>query len=135
MIKKRVENSIKRYLEMLVIWLFKWRLKMNASKCCYTIFSNVGTREKVGFILSLSDGTIPYNPNPIFLGVTFDEHLTFKNHIGTLMLRAFKRLNIIKILCHRSWSLTKETLKGIYNSLVGSIFVYSFFMQIFQKPI
>ena len=76
--KKEVKDSIKRYLEILV----KWRLKMNASKCCDTVFSNVG-------------------PNHLFLGVTFDEHLTFKNHIGILKQRADKRLNIIKIICHR----------------------------------
>ena len=28
---------IKGYLENLVVWLFIWRLKMNASKCCYKI--------------------------------------------------------------------------------------------------
>jgi hypothetical protein len=38
----KIIKSIKTYLENLVSWLFKWRLKMNASKCCYTIFSNTG---------------------------------------------------------------------------------------------
>ena len=37
-----IKNIIKSYLESLVSWLYKWRLKMNASKCCFTIFSKSG---------------------------------------------------------------------------------------------
>ena len=35
----RITATMKKYLENLVKWLYKWRLKMNASKCNYTIFS------------------------------------------------------------------------------------------------
>ena len=35
----QVKGEINKYLQSLVEWLFKWRLKMNATKCCYTIFS------------------------------------------------------------------------------------------------
>ena len=122
-----VNNRIKIYLESLVDWLFKWRLKMNASKCCYTIFSSSGNRSKIKFVCNLKDGLIPYNPNPLFLGITFDEYLNFKCHTDNLRLRAIKRLNIIKIFSHKSWKLSHETLKCIYGALIGSLFTYSFF--------
>jgi hypothetical protein len=85
---------IKSYLENLVSWLFKWRLKMNASKYCYTIFSNTG-RSNMVIDLRLNGDPIPYNPNPIFLGITFDEGLCFNKHFANLRVRAFKRLKII----------------------------------------
>jgi len=122
-----VNNRIKIYLESLVAWLFKWRLKMNASKCCYTIFSSSGNRSKIKFVCKLKDGLIPYNPNPLFLGITFDEYLNFKCHTDNLRQRAIKRLNIIKIFSHKSWKLSHETLKCIYGALIGSLFTYSFF--------
>ena len=125
--KGSITGKIKTYLKSLVDWLFKWRLKMNASKCCYTIFSRVGSRNKDKFEINLKDGKIPYNPNPVFLGITFDEFLNFKNHTELLERRARKRLNIIKIFSHKSWHLSHETLKSIYNALIGSIFTYSFF--------
>lgn len=115
------------YLESLVEWLFKWRLKMNAKKCCYTIFSKNGNKNSICFNLKLKDGLIPYNAKPVFLGVTFDEFLCFNEHFNNLRLRALKKLNIIKILRHRSWGLSCLTLKSVYNALVGSIFGYSFF--------
>lgn len=125
--KSFITSKIKTYLKSLVEWLFKWRLKMNASKCCYTIFSGAGSRNKDLFEFNLSDGKIPYNPNPVFLGITFDEFLNFRKHTDLLEKRARKRLNIIKIFSHKSWHLSPDTLKGIYNALIGSIFTYSFF--------
>ena len=63
---------MKAYLESLVDWLLKWRLKMNASKCCYTIFSQYG-RGNLELNLQLNGEPIPYNPNQVFLGITFDQ--------------------------------------------------------------
>jgi len=37
-----IKHRIKAYLESLVDWWFKWRLKMNAKKCCFTIYSQGG---------------------------------------------------------------------------------------------
>ena len=128
-----MNNTIKHYLENLVKWLFKWRLKMNAKKCCYTIFSKAGNKnsrfvKKIVLDLKLNCESIPYDPNPQFLGITFDEHLCFNKHIDILKDRALKRIKIIKLISHNSWHLNSKTLTNIYNALVGSIFLYSFFM-------
>ena len=122
-----VQKRMREYLESLVDWLFKWRLKMNVTKCCYTIFSR-GGRNGIKFDLQMNGKSIPYTPNPTFLGITFDERLTFKVHVENLRVRALKRLNIIKIFSHKSWHLNKTTLINIYRSLMGSIFDYSFFI-------
>ena len=118
---------MKKYLESLVAWLYKWRLKINASKCSYIIFAGDGSRNGTRFELFINNGRIPYDPNPVFLGITFDEFLNFRVHVEGLTIRARQRLNIIKIFSHKSWNLSHETLKGIYNALIGSLFVYSFF--------
>ena len=122
-----VQKRMREYLESLVDWLFKWRLKMNVTKCCYTIFSR-GGRNGINFDLQMNGKSIPYTPNPTFLGITFDERLTFKAHVENLRIRALKRLNIIKIFSHKSWHLNKTTLTNIYRALMGSIFDYSFFI-------
>ena len=106
---KNVSKKINKYLENLVRWLFKWRLKMNTSKCSYTIFSGIGCG-KINFKLYMNKELIPYNKNPIFLGITFDKRLCFNKHYENLKVRATKRLNIIKIFTHSSWSLNHKTL-------------------------
>ena len=123
----KINSKIKKFLENLVRWLYKYRLKMNADKCCYTVFSGNGNKDQIFFNLKLKNGLIPYNPKSTFLGIIFDEFLCFKDHVVMLRGRALKRLNIIKIFSHRSWQLDSNTLKCIYEALIGSIFTYSFF--------
>jgi len=124
----KVKGRIKAYLKSLVGWLFKWRLKMNAGKCMYSVFSVAGSKTKDRFELNLVDGIIPYNQNPKFVGIIFDESLNFKVHAEILLNRTRKRLNIIKIFSNKSWHLSHVTLKGIYSAIIGSIFIYSFFV-------
>ena len=87
-----VQKRMREYLESLVDWLFKWRLKMNVTKCCYTIFSR-GGRNGIQFDLQMNGKSIPYTPNPTFLGITFDERITFKVYVENSRIRALKRLN------------------------------------------
>ena len=131
---KQAEKNINAYLECLVKWLFKWRLKMNATKCCYIIFSKNGNSEthfgkngQIRLKLKLKNEFIPYNPKPLFLGIVFDEYLCFNTHFTNLKSKALKRLNLIKLISHKSWHLSSQTLINVYMSLVGSIFTYSFF--------
>jgi hypothetical protein len=123
---ERITQIINKYLSKLMVWLSSWRLKMNASKCMYTIFSG-GRSGSIKLKLLLFREEIPYNPKPVFLGITFDESLCFNEHFLRLRARALKRLNIIKIFSHRSWHLSEKTLRNIYTALIGSLFDYSFF--------
>ena len=51
-----------------------------------------------------------------------------KKHLKELKAKCLQRLNIIKILSHRSWKLNYKTLVSVYNSLLGSVIDYSAFM-------
>ena len=57
----KIIRLMKAYFASLVEWLFKWRLKMNASNCCYTIFSR-GGRGNLELDLRLNGEPIPCNP-------------------------------------------------------------------------
>ena len=83
--------------------------------------------ESIRLKLNMNGENIPYNPNPKFLGVTFDESLSFNCHIENLRCRALKRTAIIKCLSNSFWHLSTACLTQIYCSLVQSIFNYSFF--------
>ena len=53
-----IKKIMNNYLESLTSWLSQWRLKMNAKKCCYTIFSN-GGRNGMEFDLRSNSESIP----------------------------------------------------------------------------
>jgi len=105
-----VSRNITMHLKTIEEWLNKWRLRMAPHKCSYIIF-NSGKKDISNELnLTLNNVKLTHDANPTFLGVRFDPQLSFKNQIAHLKQTCIQRLNIIKIISHRSWHLTKETL-------------------------
>ena len=68
------------------------------------------------------------NNNIKFLGIRFDFMLSFKNQIDYLITTIRKRMNILKVISHKSWFLKTETLANIYKILIRSVLDYSMFL-------
>ncbi|RMZ98398.1 RNA-directed DNA polymerase from mobile element jockey-like [Brachionus plicatilis] len=68
---------------------------------------------------------LKYNPNPTFLGITFDQRLTFQKHVENVKKKCTNRLNCIKIISNKSWALKQSTQTAIYTSLIRSIMDHS----------
>lgn len=122
-----VSVDAQKYLGSLEQWLSKWRMSMAPEKCSQTVMSkNFGCRNRFG--LTFFGKQIPYERNPVSLGIMFDENMSFTSQVARLKANCGRRMNIIKILSHKSWKLRKETLLSIYKSLIGSVLDYSAFM-------
>ena len=63
----------------------------------------------------------------VFLGVCFDESLSFTSHIDTIIKKSSSRLNIIKIVSHKSWHLSGKTLISLNNCLIDLYLNIPFF--------
>ena len=59
-----------------------------------------------------------------FLGIHFDEKMTFENHIEDIVSRAKKRLNLLKAIRGQQWGASPETLLYTYRSYVRPIMEY-----------
>ena len=46
------------------------------------------------------------NKDPVFLGIRFERHLTFKNQIEYMKSTCLKRINVLKVLSNKNWGLT-----------------------------
>ena len=122
-----VSRRAQTYLVEIEEWLCKWRMRMAPSKCNYTVYSKKNAcRSRFG--LSLFGEIIPYEKNPVSLGITFNECLNFESQVKKIKANCVQRLNIIKILSHKSWKLSEKTLVSIYRSLIRSVLDYSAFM-------
>lgn len=119
--------NAKRYLMLLEKWLLDWRFKLSINKCTYTIFSNTRSYKK-RFNFTLNNNNIAYEQNPKLLGIIFDESLTFNKQVDSIRKKCFGRLNLIKVLSHREWKLSKKTLLMLYKTLIRSIIDYSSFI-------
>ena len=116
--------KVNKYIKKLEEWLRKNRLEMNVAKTCYCIFtrSNKATKE---YDFKMNGQTINHDSNPKFLGVIMDERVTFSAHVEHIRDKCSSRLNVIRIVAHKSWKLSKRTLTNIYKALVGSVIDYS----------
>ena len=110
------------------MWLNHWRLKVAPSKCCYMIFSkNKKSGEYEEMCLSMYGSEIPLDKTGEmkFLGIKFDKQMNFIKHIDDLINKCNNRLNVLRILKHRSWRVDNKTLLVIYYALIRSIIDYS----------
>jgi hypothetical protein len=123
---KNVNSSIQSYLISLEEWLKKWRLQMAPNKCSYLVFSSNKNRDDHEDIdIKLSGSKIMANKNPVFLGIRFDCHLSFKNQVNYMKESCIKRINVLKVLSNKKWGLSVKTLTNIYKSLIRSLLEYS----------
>ena len=84
--EKTASLMISRQLIKLQEWLNKWRMKMAPQKCSYLVFSNGTRNESPNLDIKLNGHKLNYDNYPKFLGIRFDNHMTFKNQVSYLKL-------------------------------------------------
>ena len=70
--------------------------------------------------LALDGFPIPIVEQTKFLGLIFDQHLTFKPHIQQLKTKCLRVLDLLKILSHSGWWADKATILMVYHCLIWS---------------
>ena len=127
---RKIEKLLSDYMKEFEDWLSKWRLKAHPNKCSYTIFVGNGRRgTQTELVPTLYGEKLPYEEFPKLLGIFFDPKCCFAKQLEEIKKKVISRLNILKIISHRSWYLDKATLTQIYISLVRSVLDYSFFTK------
>jgi hypothetical protein len=84
-------------------WFCKWRLKLNAAKSQVIRFSN--RHNPPQHDVKLARDKIDFHKQVRYLGVLFDERLTFKAHVTDVLQRADRRIVALKSLCRRRFSI------------------------------
>ena len=81
---------------MLEGWCRRWRVKLNASKSKFMFFSRIKKDTKENYRIALFDDTIKPTENARFLGIEFDQRLSFSMHAKDICARANKRINVLR---------------------------------------
>ena len=106
---------LQRDLDKLARWCAKWRIKLNPEKTKVIIFSKSPTAIYAEPALSLY-GDVSYYPHIKFLGITFDNRMTFTKHFE----------EILEILVNKKWGPSPTTILQINKQFVIPIFEYGF---------
>ena len=66
-----------------------------------------------------------FNPNPTFLGVTFDRTLSFSKHVTSLKANFFPRLKGLRCISASSRGPSKESLCFLYKAFLWPLLTYA----------
>jgi len=113
-------------LDLISEWCNKWGFVINSEKTVAIIFSK-GVIKNEPFKLKIGGKDIRFQNSVKLLGVYFDSHLTWKNHIDFLIEKSIKGLNLMRCISGTSWGSNKDTLLTIYKSIILSSLDYCCF--------
>ena len=100
-----------------------WRIKLNPDKTwCQNFFIN--NKNDNTPRLWLKGELLKYKKSCKFLGITFDQSLSFSDHIADIITRAKKRLNLLKALRGQTWDASPDTLLYSYRTYIRPILEY-----------
>ena len=100
-------------------WTQQWGFQLSTSKTKSIVFRRK-RQPSQPIKLSIKGSVIKQETSVKFLGVTFDETLSWNQHINELVGKCKKDLNILKMLSHTKWGSNKEMLLILYKSLIKS---------------
>ena len=115
---------LQRDLDKLARWCAKWRIKLNPEKTKVIIFSKSRFAIRAEPALSLYGNLLSYYPQIKFLGITFDNRMTFTKHFEEILERCNQKFHRLRILVNKKWGPSPETILQIYKQCVGPIFEY-----------
>jgi hypothetical protein len=119
-----IQLKLQDALNSLQIWSTQTGFEFNAQKTVAMLFTR-----KYGIPnypqLSLNSKIIEYVDNHCFLGATLDRKLRWDKHIKIIKAKAYRALNLLKILSNTNYGSSRETLLKILNIYVLPVLDYS----------
>ena len=94
---------LQRDIDKLARWCAKWRIKLNPEKTKVITFSKSQIAIRAEPALSLYSYLLSYYPHIKFLGITFDNRMTFTKHFEEILERCNQKFHRQRILANRRW--------------------------------
>ena len=113
---------LQRDLDKLARWCAKWRIKLNPEKTKVIIFSKSRSAIREEPALSLYGDLLSYYPHIKFLGIIFDNRMTFTKHFEEILGRCNNKFHRLMILVNKKWGPSPTTILQIYKQCVRPTF-------------
>ena len=111
-------------LDKLARWCAKWRIKLNPEKTKVIIFSKSRSAIRAEPALFLYGDLLSYYPQIKFLGITFDNRMTFTKHSEEILECCNNKFHRLRILINKKWGPSPATILQICKQFVRPIFEY-----------
>ena len=120
---------IQEAVQALEQWCKKWHVSMHPAKSKLILFTKCFRHktevEQNGLSITLFNEKVHGVDEAVFLGVTFDTRLTYEPQIRKIVTKAYKRLNLLRMISATSSNHKPDMLAHLYKSIIRPIFEYS----------
>ena len=104
---------LQRAIDALTAWASRWCVSINTDKCSTTLFT-LSPKQKAGDI-KINGVPLREDKQPTYLGVTFDDRMTWKHHISKAATKARRKMAILRKLSGTTWGASGKILSKVYQ--------------------
>ena len=117
-----VHKQLQEALDKVVMWAEEWGFKISVAKSKYVVF---GFKKKASQqILRLYNKPVERVKILTFLGVWFEEKMTWRVHVEKTVAKCEKVINVTRCLVGSDWGVDRGTLMMIYRAIIRSAIDY-----------
>ena len=122
---ERVSSKLQKGLDAVASWCPLWKMELSdkKSECSYFPTNMHEARRRPTPYLSRQQ--IKYNQNPIFLGITYDQHFTFGLHASIIGSKMKQQAGALRCLASTDWGYEKYILRSAYIAMGRSTVEYA----------
>ncbi len=121
---KLLFKQMQRALDALLVWCDQWGFSISTEKTVAVLFTRGESNKTKDLSLAINGKTVKLSNSAKFLGLVFDKHLVWKDHIKHVLEKCQRSLNLMKTLAGTSWGADRATLMTLYRTLVRSVLDY-----------
>jgi len=103
-----IERGLQTISNILSDWMSDCRMTVSVSKTNYYKFNKSG-RHVNNLSIKYNGTKLKTEKNPRFLGVILDPGLRFHKHADSLIIRAKKRINLMRRIKGKDWDSAKDS--------------------------
>ena len=120
-----IVDEVNSYLNTLDAWFKSRNLFISPSKSSATLFTTFSNECSTVLDVKIDGQTVPTVKKPKILGITFDNLLSFNQHVSDLKTKLQSKNNILKALTGSSWGKDKEVIVNTYKAISQSVLNYA----------
>ena len=119
-----LEQTLNNDVAVITNYCSIWRLKPNTLITVSSAFYLNNQSAKQELNIHMNGQRLKHDANPVYLGITLDRTLTYKEHLKCIASKLKSRNNLLAKLTGTSWGLDANTLKTAALALCYSVAEY-----------
>ena len=132
--QKKAEYDIQYALSAISKWTNKWRIKLAPHKTNYMLFTKCPTHREIRTTLNINGTNIKETKQAHFLGVLFEQSLSWKPYKEELLSRVRHKSYILKKLAAKDRWKHPETMHKLYKAIILPVFEFGAIFIAPSKP-